>query len=238
MADPSDLPSSDLPSGELRSTDLRSDAARNRARIVEAARELFRARGIDVPMSTIARRAGVGVATLFRRFPSREALMAEVFAEQRAHCEALLEDAVADPDAWNGFRRLLELMCAEQLEDRGFTEAFLSSFATDHQHQREAAESAFHTLVRRAQDSGRLRRDFAVSDLIMLVLANNGLRTAPPEHAHDLSRRLVDYLLQAFGTDGGAPLPPASTLGLVDHLTSGSGTRRAAAGARPGPRAS
>ncbi|MFD5830709.1 TetR/AcrR family transcriptional regulator [Lentzea sp. NPDC060358] len=212
-------------------TDLRTDAARNRARIVEAARELFRTRGIDVPMSTIARRAGVGVATLFRRFPSREALVTEVFADQRAHCEAMLEEAVADPDPWHGFRRLLEFMCTEQLEDRGFTEAFLASFATDvdHRHSREAAESAFDTLVRRAQESGKLRRDFAVSDLVMLVLANAGLRAAPPEHARDLSRRLVDYLLQAFGTEGGTPLAPASTLGLVDHLTSRH------AGGRPGP---
>ncbi|HUQ61166.1 helix-turn-helix domain-containing protein [Lentzea sp.] len=213
-------------------TDLRADAARNRTRIVEAARDLFRTRGIDVPMSTIARRAGVGVATLFRRFPSREALVAEVFAEQRAHCEALLRKAVADPDPWNGFRRLLEFMCAEQIEDRGFTEAFLASFATGSAHwqQRVVAESAFDTLVRRAQDSGRLRRDFAVSDLVMLMMANAGLRNAPPEHARDLSRRLLDYLLQSFGTEGDAPLSPASPLGLADHLTAHSGSRRAAAG--------
>ncbi|HEX7301909.1 helix-turn-helix domain-containing protein [Lentzea sp.] len=217
-------------------TDLRADAARNRSRIVEAARDLFRARGIDVPMSTIARHAGVGVATLFRRFPSREALVAEVFAEQRAHCEALLHEAVADPDPWRGFRRLLEFMCVEQIEDRGFTEAFLSSFATevDYLHQREVAESAFGTLVRRAQDSGKLRRDFAPSDLVMLLMANSGLRNAPPEHARDLSRRLLDYLLQAFGTEA-APLAPASPLGLVDHLVAQSGAQRAGAGVRPGP---
>ncbi len=222
-------------------TDLRADAARNRALIIEAARDLFRTRGIDVPMSTIARRAGVGVATLFRRFPSRDALVTEVFAEQRAHCEALLHEAVADPDPGNGFRRLLEFMCTEQLEDRGFTEAFLASFATefDYLQHGEDAESEFYTLVRRAQESGQLRRDFAVSDLVMLLLANAGLRGAPREHAHDLSRRLVGYLFQAFGTEappGSAPLPPASRFGLVDHITSSTGgSRSAEAGGRPGP---
>ncbi|WP_434445481.1 TetR/AcrR family transcriptional regulator [Lentzea sp. E54] len=228
-------------------TDLRADAARNRTRIVEAARDLFRTRGIDVPMSTIARRAGVGVATLFRRFPSREALVTEVFAEQIEHCEALLEEAVEDPDPWNGFRRLIEFTCTEQLEDRGFTEAFLASFAgeTCYRQRAENAENAFDRLVRRAKESGRLRQDFAVSDLVMILLANGGLRDAPPEHAHDLSRRLVAYLLHSFGTNDGLPevdpLPPASPLGLhqhaqsrVGHLISTPGSRRAAAGGPPG----
>src|SRR5690242_18254064 len=90
---------------------LRADAARNRSQIVEAARDLFRTRGIDVPLSTVARRAGVGVATLFRRFPTREALVNEVFAEQIVRCEAVLEEAVAEPDPWCGFRRLVEFAC-------------------------------------------------------------------------------------------------------------------------------
>jgi len=206
------------------SAGLRSDAARNRTRIVEAARDLFRTRGIDVPLSTVARRAGVGVATLFRRFPTRESLVTEVFAEQMARCEALLEEAVTDPDPWNGFRRLVEFTCAEQLEDHGFTEAFLASFATeiDYRRRREEAENAFDKLVRRAKESGRLRQDFVVSDLVMALLANSGLRGAPPEHAQALSRRFVAYLLHAFGTEAGEePLPPASALDLhVAHAPS------------------
>ncbi|ANZ41547.1 TetR family transcriptional regulator [Lentzea guizhouensis] len=201
------------------SAGLRTDAARNRTRIIEAARDLFRTRGIDVPLSTVARRAGVGVATLFRRFPTRESLVTEVFAEQMARCEALLEEAVTDPDPWNGFRRLVEFTCAEQLEDRGFTEAFLASFATelDYRERRRDAETAFDTLVRRAKESGRLRQDFEVGDLVMALLANSGLRGAPPEHAQALSRRFVAYLLHAFGTGPGEDaLPPASALGF-DH---------------------
>jgi AcrR family transcriptional regulator len=198
---------------------LRADAAHNRAKIVEAAHELFRARGADVAMSTIARRAGVGVATLFRRFPSREALLTEVFAEQISRCEALLDEAVDDPDPGNGFRRLIEFVCAEQIKDRGFAEAVLASFTgeNDYRQRRDRAETAFERLVRRARQAGRLRPDFATSDLVMLLFANGGLRDAPPEHAHDLSRRLVAYLLDAFSTPpgpGGAPLPPASPLGL------------------------
>jgi AcrR family transcriptional regulator len=202
---------------------LRSDAARNRARIVETARELFRARGIDVPMSTIARHADVGVATLFRRFPTRDALVTEVFTEQIAHCQALLDEAVDDPDPWRGFRRLLEFTCTEQLDDRGFTEAFLALFAdeVDYRERRRDVETAFGKLVR------RLRPDFVPGDLVMILLANGGLRNAPPEHAKDLSRRFVAYLLQTFGTEDAAerePLPPAGPLGL--HHAQGQGEDR------------
>ncbi|MFD4640162.1 TetR/AcrR family transcriptional regulator [Lentzea sp. NPDC058436] len=196
---------------------LRADAARNRGLIVEAARDLFRTRGINVPLSAVARRAGVGVATLFRRFPTRESLVSEVFAEQIERCEAVLEEAVSDPDPWRGFRRLVEFACAEQREDRGFTEAFLATFTNDHDERREQAETAFDTLVLRAQECGRLRPDFAASDLVMLLMANNGLRAAPAEHADVLSRRLVAYLLQAFETTTGpgeGALPPASPLRL------------------------
>lgn len=200
---------------------LRSDAARNRALIVEAARALFSERGIEVPMTAIARRAGVGIATLFRRFPTREALVTEVFAEQITRCEAVLDEAVADPDPWNGFRRLIEFVCVTQIEDRGFTEAFLASFAAqvDYEQTRSHAETAFETLVHRAQRAGGLRPDFAPSDLILILLANGGLRSAPADRTPELSRRLVAYLLQTFQAGGPTadrppPLPPPSPLGL------------------------
>src|SRR5699024_7011979 len=76
--------------GAAGSRRLRSAAAANRRRILAAAKELFSERGLDVPMNAIARRAGVGAATLFRRFPDRESLVAEVFARQIDHCESVL----------------------------------------------------------------------------------------------------------------------------------------------------
>lgn len=202
---------------------LRSDAARNRQRIVEAARVLFAERGIDVPLSTVARRAGVGVATLFRRFPDREALVAEVFAEQITRCEGVLDEAVADPDPWHGFCRLLGFVCRTQIEDRGFTEALLRSFAgtvvpASYDERRGRAEATFGELVRRAQAAGGLRRDFVPGDLALVLLANGGLRSLPDEQAHALSRRLVAYLIEAFRADGRVSLPPAGGLGLGDAL--------------------
>lgn len=200
---------------------LRADAAHNRARMLEVARQLFAERGIDVPMTAIARKAGVGVATLFRRFPDRRSLIAEVFATQITHCESVLDEAAADPDPWRGFCTFVDNLGRMQIEDRGFTEAFLSTIAADSgvDEKRLHAESTFAKLVERAQRSGRLRPDFSPSDLLLIFLANGGVSEAPPEHAHDLSRRLIAYLLQSFdtkGSGGSGSLPRPSRMALQD----------------------
>lgn len=200
---------------------LRADAADNRARILVVARELFAEQGIDVPMTAIARRAGVGVATLFRRFPDRRTLIAEVFATQITHCESVLVEAAADPDPWHGFCTFIKDLGRMQIEDRGFTEAFLSSFTEDSgvDEKRQRTESTFADLVERAQKTGRLRSDFSPSDLMLIFLANGGLGEVPPEHAHDLSRRLIAYLLQSFEADSQRPqrsLPRPSSMGLSE----------------------
>ncbi|WP_204013403.1 TetR/AcrR family transcriptional regulator [Sphaerimonospora thailandensis] len=203
-------------------TGLRADARHNRERILQAAREAFAELGIDVPMAAIARRAGVGVATLYRRFPTRESLVTEVFADQFAACAKTFDDALADPDAWRGFRTMIEKVCAMQVVDRGFTAAFLTAFpdAIDYERERTRAERGLTELTRRAKAAGRLRADFEVADLTLVLMANRGIASGPTETALAASRRLVAYLLQAFQVDHADPadpLPPPAPLGL-DHL--------------------
>ncbi|MEU7869149.1 helix-turn-helix domain-containing protein [Dactylosporangium sp. NPDC049140] len=170
---------------------LRSDARQNRDRIVEVAGTLFAERGIDVPMAAVARHAGVGVATLYRRFPTREALVTEVFADQFAACEAVLDDALADPDPWHGFRTVVERVCAMQAADRGFAAAALAAFPGVFDLEREKARgvAAFAELAGRAQAAGRLRADFVPDDLLLILQANCGVTD---------SGRLVAYLLDGF----------------------------------------
>ncbi|WUW21007.1 TetR/AcrR family transcriptional regulator [Streptomyces sp. NBC_01463] len=210
-AQPSQMASAAAPAAALR-----ADARHNRDRILDAAREAYAAHGIDVPVTTIARRAGVGVATLYRRFPTRAALITEAFAEQLALCVAALDDALDDPDPWRGFCTLVEKVCAMQATDRGFTAAFLSRFpdAVDFDGERARAEAGIARLVRRAQDAGRLRADFAPSDVTLLLLANCGVTEGSPEVSAAASRRLVGYLLQSFRADRTAPLPPPAPLEL------------------------
>ncbi|MFD7431950.1 TetR/AcrR family transcriptional regulator [Streptomyces sp. NPDC059818] len=198
------------------SAGLRADARHNRDRILEAAREAYAAHGIDVPVTTIARRAGVGVATLYRRFPTRDALVTEAFSEQLALCVAVLDEALRDPDPWRGFCSLIEKVCAMQATDRGFTAAFLSRFpdAVDFGGQRACAEEGIAQLVRRAQESGQLRADFHPTDVTLLLLANSGVAGESPEVSAVASRRLTGYLLQSFRVGRAAPLPPPAPLEL------------------------
>ncbi len=197
---------------------LRVDAAQNRARILDAAREVFAQRGIDVPMAAIARRAGVGIATVFRRFPTKQALVAEVFAEQLAARDALLDHALADPDPWHGFCCLLEEVRALQVRDRGFTQAVLASQPdAAGETRRVRTEGVLAELVARAKAGGRLREDFSDRDIALVLLATSGVTATPPDVAEPVSRRLLAYLLQAFEarpSTGSRPLPPPPPVGL------------------------
>src|SRR5699024_5269475 len=153
--------------------------------------------------NAIARRAGVVAATLFRRFPDRGSLVAEVFARQIDRCESVLAQAVADPDPWRGVCRFIDERARMQIADRGRTAALLPTQRTDAAPgaRRPGAEAEFAGLVDRAKQTGMLRDDFVVGDLAMVMLANSGLGAAAKEHRMGLSQRLVAYLLFAFGTE-------------------------------------
>ncbi|MEN5073848.1 helix-turn-helix domain-containing protein [Isoptericola cucumis] len=199
---------------------LRSDARQNRDRIVEAARWLFASRGIDVPLAAVARRADVGVATLYRRFPTRESLVEAAFAEEFATCAAAVDQAAADPDPWRGFRVAVEHVCALQAVDRGFSAAFLAALPeTDTvARERDRVLGVIADLVARAQAVGRLRPDVTMDDLALVVMANSGVVAESPEEAQIASRRLVGILLSGFRADGAVRLPPATGRGLVESL--------------------
>ncbi|TCK26218.1 TetR/AcrR family transcriptional regulator [Pseudonocardia endophytica] len=204
---------------------LRADARRNRDRIVDVARTLFADRGLDVPMTAVARRAGVGAATLYRRFPTKEALVTQVFADQFARCVAVVDDALADPDPWRGLRDVVATLCAMQAADRGFCAAFVTAFpdAIDIGRERDRALSGLAELVRRAQEAGLLRADVTVDDLVLLLLANRGLVAGTAEEARAASRRLVGFVLDALRADRThrEPLPPPVAVDLHRLLDTG-----------------
>ncbi len=200
---------------------LRVDAQDNRDRILEVARRLFAARGLEVTMREVARRAEVGVATLYRRFPTRESLVAAAFAEQMTLCAAVVDEALADPDPWHGFSSVVERVCAMQAVDRGFTAAFVSAFpqAVDVAERRAVAIRNIGEVIRRAKASGDLRNDFTLDDLVLVLMANGGIRADSPGEAVAATRRFTALLLQslrAHPADPPAVLPPAPPIGL--HL--------------------
>src|ERR687886_1643260 len=104
---------------------LRADAERNRARILAAAAEVFAERGLDVSLDDIAAHAGVGVGTVYRRFPDKDALIDALFEDKIERAVALVDDALEIEDPWEGLTTFLRGMCRMQAEDSGFKDALL-----------------------------------------------------------------------------------------------------------------
>jgi AcrR family transcriptional regulator len=197
---------------------LRSDARDNRDRILAAARAAFATDGLDVPMREIARRAQVGVATVYRRFPTKEALLAEAFAEQMALCSTVVQEGLAAADPWHGFRLVIEKLMEVHALDRGFSRAFTAPppaaadvFTAD----RDRTLRLLLELVRRAKETGGLRADFVLEDLVLALMANDGIRAESPALRVAASRRFAALMIQSFQADPvRAPLPPAVRLPL------------------------
>ena len=198
---------------------LRADAERNRQRLITAAREVFAERGLHVPMEDIARHAGVGVATLYRRFPTRAHLIAGAFEEKMCAYADAVAQALADPDPWAGFCGYIERVCAMQAGDRGFANVLSMTFPLDKRFEaeRDRAYASFLELVRRAQAAGGLRDDFVAEDLVILLMANAGVVAGTADAAPDAWRRFAAYMIQAFSARGAAPLPPPPSYTAMHH---------------------
>ncbi|MFD9547921.1 TetR/AcrR family transcriptional regulator [Nocardia salmonicida] len=200
---------------ELPEHELRVDAERNRERVVAAARRLYARDGLGVSMAAVAREAGVGKATLSRRFATREDLIAAVFADRMDGYAAAVETALADPDPWAGFTGYVRAVCAMQSADRGFADVLTMTFpaAKALEARRAQAYHGFLELITRAKNSGHLDPEFTDQDMPMLLMANAGVVAATADAAPDTWQRLVAYMLRAFATPGTKtpPLPPAPT---------------------------
>ncbi|MFC6019854.1 TetR/AcrR family transcriptional regulator [Plantactinospora solaniradicis] len=179
---------------------LRSDALDNRERILTAARAVFAAEGLDVPMREIARHAGVGPATLYRHFPTKQALATEALAEQMYACHAVVEEGLADPDPWHGLCLVIEKLFELHARSRGFTTAFTSAFphALDLAAIRAQALTSLAELARRAKDTGHLRPDFVLDDLMLMLMANGGLYGTSTNARVAASSRFAALAIRAF----------------------------------------
>jgi AcrR family transcriptional regulator len=160
---------------------LRADAERNRTALLAAAREIFGEHGLDASLDEIARRAGVGNATLYRRFPTRRDLIAEVFAGQMTE---YVELALHEPDPWAAFVGYLTRLFELQATDRGLSELLISTSFDDDERLsalRVAAQRGASEVIVRAQQAGALRADFTRQDISILMRANAGVVQASLE---------------------------------------------------------
>jgi len=181
---------------------LRCDAARNRRRVLEAARELFAERGLGVTLIEIAQQAGVGVGTVHRRFPDRAELLEDLFGGRLDELADFAHAALADRDPWHGLVWFLEQSAELQAADRGLME-LLNDPSRELAHLcciRAKLGPTSAELLQRAKDAGQVRDDISTDDLPMIQLIMCAVISASRDADPNLWRRYLTLLTRGLST--------------------------------------
>ena len=150
---------------------MRADARRNRERVLAAAGEAFSTYGGEAQMDDVARAAGVGVGTVYRHFPTKEALVAELVRRRFETFVGHAREALDEPDPWEAFAGLLRRNAELMARDAAVREAIsrtpgsLSAAAREREELLELARR----IAERAQQAGVLRQDFSAEDIPMIM---------------------------------------------------------------------
>ena len=214
---------------------LRRDAERNRQRILAAAAEVFTERGLDATLDEVARAAGVGIGTVYRRFPDKESLVSELFRDRIDTLVTVAEEACTATDPWHGLVTYLEFAATAMAGDLGLRQ--LMMFATYDRDQvcyaRDRMRPVISRLVERAQASGDLRGDFQATDVKMIAFMLASIAeyaaSANPEVWRRYLTMIVDGLRPARAGVTELPVPAPTAGDLADLMTArgqGPATRR------------
>jgi AcrR family transcriptional regulator len=193
---------------------LRSDAKRSVELVVAAARAAIAEQGLSVSTNEIVKRAGVGPATLYRRFPSRQALLETILLEVVGELVAAAEAAAESPDPFAGFANLVRALAAAQSTNKGLSDALAAE--SDSAGHSDAVRAAFaglrdhvRRITERAREAGVLRADLAWQDVPFLAGAAAGMSTRclgldAGEAGRD---RVIAVVLDGLRETGREPLP-------------------------------
>jgi AcrR family transcriptional regulator len=196
---------------------LRSDAAQNPDSLVAAARQVMADKGLQAPLNEIARRAGIGNATLRRRFPERLDLVAAVFADRMAEHLRAVEVALASPDAWDGLCGYVQAAAELQVADRGIADLITMDvrMPAEIEAMRERVFQGLIDLIEAAKAAGALRSDAMPEDIKIILQANAGLVTRAHPAGGEASQRLVHVLLDGLRAEAATSGPSAPSRRLV-----------------------
>jgi AcrR family transcriptional regulator len=163
---PGERPSPDRP----RARRLRRDAERNRQRVLRAAAEVFTQRGLEATLDDVADHAGLGVGTVYRRFPNKESLAEALFEERIDALVAIADRSLTDPDSWHGLVSFLEQAGAILARDLGLRQILMfATYGRDRvAYARERLLPRVTRLVERAQRDGKLRADIRPTDVPLI----------------------------------------------------------------------
>jgi AcrR family transcriptional regulator len=181
----------------------RADSARNRQLLIDTAKAAFADVGVNVSLEEIARRAGVGIGTLYRHFPSRQAVVEAVYrreVEQLAEAVPELLRSSPPGEALHKWMHLFVDYIATKRVIAPSLEATAGKTSALRANSAELIARAVATLVKRAADSGAVRKDIAPSDLLRAMV---GVSYGNPDEAWEASaRRLIDLLMDGLRRNG------------------------------------
>jgi AcrR family transcriptional regulator len=197
--------------------------------VLRAAGEVFAERGLDATLADIAERAGVGVGTIYRRFPDKEALIAALLETKLSSLREVIDEAAQKETGWDAFVSLLEELVRLVSADRALQEIMLSDYGAERAVHAVAILRPYASeIVDRAKREGALRADFKTNDLppllSMLISVTDYIGPGRPE----AWRRYLQLLLDGLGPGPRPPrLPePALSDAELDAATRTQRTRR------------
>ncbi|HEY5059084.1 MAG TPA: helix-turn-helix domain-containing protein [Gaiellaceae bacterium] len=185
----------------------RRDARRNHELLVAAAQEVFAEQGVDASLEEIARRAGLGIGTLYRHFATRDALVEAVFERRIGDFVAVAQAAAAEPDGWLALVAFLERTLELQAADRLLKDVLMRypPGAGRLADVRQEMRRLFEDVLERARAQGRLRSDFTLADLSLLSWSFAPLIDATAEVAPNAWRRHLQWLLDGLRAESATP---------------------------------
>jgi AcrR family transcriptional regulator len=200
---------------------LRKDAERNRQRILAAAGEVFAERGLGVTLDDIARAAGVGVGTVYRRFPDKGTLIDALFAQRIESLCDIAEEALEIPDAWDALVFYFEKGSRLQARDRGLKE--LLSCSTHGGEPVVEAKARLRSRVTALYDRGKaarvLREDVEPFDSPLIAIMLGAVMDRSRDVEPELWRRYLAIILDGLRPQAATPLPiPALSFAQLDAV--------------------
>ena len=189
---------------------LRKDAVRNRQRVIDAARDLFATRGLSATLNEVAHHGGIGVGTVYRRFPTKDDLIEAIFEDAIDEVAALADSGLEFDDSWQGFAWFVEQSCQKTATDRGLREILYGKGGGGNRVNaaRTRLVPKLAKLVERAQEDGHLRPGITESDMPILGLLAGTVSEFAGHVDPELWRRYVAIFLDGLrNRDGQDPLP-------------------------------
>jgi len=186
---------------------LRADARRNRERVLEGAREVFAEHGRDAQMDDVAKRAGVGVGTVYRHFPTKEALVAALAVSLFERVLQAGRDALEQEDPWEALTSALWMGGETLSSDRAFTEIVGQTEMPFSVELQTEMYEVYSQLIERAIASGDLRPDIVMDDIPMFM-CGIGMATVKPHCCPNAWRRHLSVVIDGLkAANASGPLP-------------------------------